>query len=126
MRNKLSYGSLYKILESNTDSGATLLLDYPFQINENVVAFQKWCADHEMALKLVLVTCSDRELWKQRFNKRSESPEPNQLITDFDELEKHYGDLNIEPLERELVIDTVNPLEENIETLLAYTTSPTS
>ncbi len=120
-RNKLSYSVLYKVLESNKNSQTSIILDYPFQINENVIELQKWCKENSIKLLLVLVTCSDKELWKQRFNKRAENPTPNQLITDLDELEKHYGTLDIEPLEGELVIDTIIPMSEIIKNVLVHT-----
>ncbi len=114
IRNKISYNSLFKILESNTSSGTYLILDYPFQRDEEVINLQKWCKERNLQLVSVLVICSDRELWKERFNKRSEDPAPNQLITDLDELERHYGNLDLKPLEGEIVVDTV----ESVETVL--------
>lgn len=120
VRNKISYNALYKTIESNSVSGATIILDYPFQINENVEAFQTWCKARGVKLILILVICSDRALWKERFNARAENPEPSQLITDFDELEKHYGTLSIAPLEHELVVDTVQPPSEIIDAIISH------
>jgi hypothetical protein len=66
------------------------------------------------------VICSDREVWKERFNKRSENPAPNQLTTDLDELERHYGDLNLKPLEGEIVVDTVESAESILKQLATH------
>ncbi len=114
IRNKISYDSLFKILESNTSSGTSIILDYPFQRDEEVVNLWKWCKEQNLHFVSVLVICSDQELWKERFNKRSENPAPNQLITDLDEMERHYGNLDLKPLEGEIVVDTI----ESIETIL--------
>lgn len=114
VRNKISYDSLFKILESNIYSGTSLILDYPFQKDEEVINLQKWCNERNLHILSILVICSDREVWKQRFNKRSENPAPNQLITDLDELERHYGNLDLKPLEGEIVVDTI----ESVETIL--------
>ena len=114
VRSKISYDSLFKILESNMSSGVSLVLDYPFQKDEEVLKLQDWCKKRNVHLVSVLVTCSDRELWKKRFNLRSQNPLPNQLIVDFDELERYYGELSLKPLEDEIVIDTV----ESIDTIL--------
>ncbi len=114
VRNKISYDSLFKILESNISSGTSIILDYPFQRDEEVISLQVWCKERNLHLVSVLVTCSDREVWKQRFNKRSQNPSPNQLITDLDQLEQHYGDLHLNPMDGEIVVDTV----ESVETML--------
>ncbi len=113
-RNKISYDSLFKILESNTASATSIILDYPFQKEEELRNLKSWCEGKNLHLVSILVTCSDRELWRSRFNIRSENPKPNQLITNLDELGKHYGDLNLKPLEDEIVIDTI----ESVETIL--------
>lgn len=111
IRNKISYDSLFKMLESNISSETSLILDYPFQRDEEVLNLQRWCKERNLQLVSVLVVCSDREIWKSRFNVRSQNPTPNQLITDLDELERHYGDLILKPLEDEIVIDTVESIE---------------
>ncbi|HWC57565.1 MAG TPA: AAA family ATPase [Candidatus Paceibacterota bacterium] len=120
IRNKISYDSLFRILESNTSSGTSLVLDYPFQNDEEVINFQKWCEERNVHLVSVLVICSDREVWKRRFNVRSENPVPNQLITDLDELERHYGNLNLKSLEGEIVVDTVESVETILKQLATY------
>lgn len=120
IRNKISYDSLFKILESNTYSGTSLILDYPFQRDEEVINLEMWCKSHDLHLISVLVICSDREIWKQRFNKRSKNPTPNQLITNLDELEQHYGDLNLKPLENEIVVDTTKSVQTILKQLITH------
>lgn len=119
IRNKVSYDSLFKIIDSNKHSGTSIIVDYPFQKDEEVINFKNYCKDRNVSLISVLVICSDRELWKERFNKRTENPAPNQLITDLDELERYYGDLVLKPLENEIVVDTT----ESIEIILKQLTS---
>lgn len=44
------------------------------------------------------------------------APAPNQLITDFEALNEHHpGDLKVAPLEKELVLDFVNPLDSLVD-----------
>ncbi len=123
VRSKIGYDSLFKILESNIDSGTSLLLDYPFQINEDVRHLRKWCEDRGLLLYTVLVTCSDRTIWRNRLSERAKNPTPNQIITDLDELERNYGGLDIMPLENEIVVDTVDSIEiilEKIQNQIYY------
>lgn len=117
VRSKISYDSLFKILESNIATGTSLILDYPFQKDEEVLGLTRWCSERGLHLISILVTCSSREVWKSRFHTRSENPAPNQLITDFDELERHYGELNLEPFQGEIVIDTIEPVETILKQL---------
>lgn len=119
-RNKISYASLFKILKSNISSRTSLILDYPFQRDEEVLNLREWCDKNDLNLVSVLVVCSDRNIWKERFNKRSENPAPNQLIKDLDELERHYGDLNLYPLENEMVVDTIEAIEIIIKQLVTH------
>ncbi len=111
-RNKISYDSMFKILETNSVLGTKFVLDFPFNKTEEINNLYEWCSKFGIKLVSILVICSDRELWESRFDKRSENPLPNQLITNLNDLEKHYGDLNIQPLENEVVVDTVNSVEE--------------
>lgn len=121
IRNRISYDSLFKILESNISSGTSIILDYPFQRDEEVMNLHKWCEERNLQLVSVLVTCSNREVLKERFNKRSANPAPNQLITDLDELERHYGNLDLKPLEGEIVVDTVESIETVLKQLATHT-----
>ena len=117
VRNKISYDSLFKILESNISSGAVILVDYPFQREEEALNLKNWCKEKGLLLVSILVTCSDRLLWQERFNVRSENPTPNQLITNLDELERHYGSLDIKALSGEIIVDTVNSIEKIVSQL---------
>ena len=120
LRNKISYDSLFKILESNRGLVASLILDFPFWKEEEILNFKNWCTQHSINLVSCLVICSDKEVWKQRFNKRSTNPTPNQIITDFDELEKYYGDLGVKPIKGEIVIDSINSTDDLLLEISAY------
>jgi tRNA uridine 5-carbamoylmethylation protein Kti12 len=111
-RNVLSHAILYKILESNIHSDVTFVLDFAFQNLKDYSTINVWCKENDVKFKSILVTCSDESVWAERFNKRSENPAPNQLITNFDELKKYYGTMQIEAEEGELVVDTINPVGE--------------
>lgn len=115
-RNRLSYGILYKMLESNASNRSSVILDFPFNREDEMKAFRMWLRDKGIALVSVLCTCSDEKLWASRFEVRKDNPLPNQLITDFEQLKRHYGgDLTIAPIEGELVVDTVEHLERIVE-----------
>lgn len=110
-KNILSHSILYKILGSNIHSDTTFVLDFPFQNSKDYSIIKNWCVENNVVFKSILVTCSDEVLWAKRFNKRAENPAPNQLITNFDELKKHYGTMEMEAEEGELIVDTINSVD---------------
>lgn len=114
-RNTLSHEILYTILESNVHTDTTFILDFAFQTPTDYSLIKNWCLKREVEFKSILVTCSDEKVWAERFNKRSENPLPNQLITNFDELKKHYGTMEVELEENELMVDTVDSIEVLIQ-----------
>lgn len=114
-RNILSHNILYKVLQSNTHTETTFILDFAFQTSNDYSLIKNWCIERGIEFKSILVTCSDEKVWAVRFNKRANNPAPNQLITNFDELKKHYGTMEIESEGNELMVDTVDSVEVLIQ-----------
>ncbi len=119
-RSKASYAVLYRILESNIHTDVTFILDFSFQTKGDFSVINDWCKERGVTLKSVLVTCTDEELWAERFNKRADNPAPNQTITNFEGLKKHYGTLQLALEEGELLIDTVRPIEGLLEEVAEF------
>ncbi len=120
-RNKLSHAILYKILESNIHSDTTFILDFAFQNPQDFLIIKNWCNERNVSFKSVLVTCSNESLWAERFNKRVDNPTPNQLITNFEDLKKHYGVMQLVPEQGELTVDTVQSIDTIMPKVLEYT-----
>jgi predicted kinase len=120
LRNKATYDVLYTILKSNAGNASKIILDFPFQFDEDIDQLMVWCHAHKVELKSILVTCSDEVLWAGRFNERAENPSPNQLITDFEQLRARYTTMQIEARTCELLIDTVNSVGENIAAVVNF------
>ena len=120
LRNKATYNVLYTVLKSNECSASKIILDFPFQLEEDIDELAVWCHAHSVELKSILVTCSDEGLWAERFNKRAKSPAPNQLITDFEQLKSRYTTMQIKAHAGELLIDTVNSADENIAAIVTF------
>lgn len=120
MRNKISYGALWRILDTNAKSDAVFILDYPFQHSEDIEYIKTWCADRSVTLKSVLVTCSDEGLWSRRLDERTKKPAPNQLITDLASFKKLYGSLELSPYAGELLVDTVQLIEKIVSHVITY------
>ncbi|MDF2658937.1 MAG: hypothetical protein K0Q94_1728 [Paenibacillus sp.] len=120
-RNRLCYGILYQMLDTNASNGSSVILDFPFNRKEDMSALRQWLDSKRIVFKSVLCVCSDETIWAKRFEERKENPLPNQLITDFEQLKRHYGgDLTIVPVDGELVVDTIEPLERIVEKVMEY------
>ncbi|WP_164545610.1 AAA family ATPase [Paenibacillus albus] len=120
LRNKVSYGILFRMLQTNAGSNKRFILDFPFNQEEEMRNFEQWVLNQNYILKSIRCICSDKKIWANRFNIRKLNPLPNQLITDFDELCHYYKDLSMKPMDGELVIDTVDSLDANVHRILAY------
>lgn len=105
-RNPLSYQLLFNFLEENKNNNSHVVIDFPFQKVQEITSFQERCNSLRIELDLVLVICSDHELWGKRLRARSDNPKPNQIITTLDGFRELYGTLEIEPLFGERVVDT--------------------
>ncbi|MCX6753253.1 MAG: AAA family ATPase [Candidatus Nomurabacteria bacterium] len=120
IKNEISYGSLYSILETNKQTNSVFIVDYPFNKIEHFSIIKDWCKENNVELKSILVTCSDEVVWAERFNTRAESPKPNQLLTNFEELKKHYDTMQIKPENGELSIDTLNSEESLLNMIKSF------
>ena len=103
-RNEISYSIIYRQIDTNLKARTSIIVDYPFKEHKYLNQLSEFIKERNGILKSILCTCSDRELWKNRFENRDMYP--NNLIRKFDELERHYQTLYLERFNDELVIDT--------------------
>ena len=118
IRNQICEATIRNIIKSNLENHTSLILDGSYHYAAHIAQFRNWLLLHNLELVSILVICSDEAIWKKRFNKRQLNPKPNNIITDFEKLKKHYKSLETKLLEGELIIYSANYLEENIEIAL--------
>lgn len=111
-RNTLCTQIMKKMILTQIKNETSVIIDNTLHYPNQIQDFQEWVRQKGGKLISILVMCSDEEIWKERFNKRKLSPQPNNLITDFDELKKHYKQLYTEPMTNELVLDSVKQIDE--------------
>lgn len=114
-RNKLCFDFLFRLLQTVIDSDASIILDFGFNNNDDVLGLDQWVKEKGGELKIIHCICSDETIWSKRLVERSENPLPNQLITNLSDLNEYYRNLPTFFLENELVLDTVNELESLID-----------
>ncbi len=115
LRNAACYDILYRIVETNLLCGLNVVVDAGFHRLEDILQFKTWIQNINATFVSLLCICSDENIWAERIKKRSVNPKPNNLITDFNNLKLHYGDLEAEALINEKILDTV----ERIDNLIA-------
>lgn len=57
-RNQISYGILFKMLETNSVMNGRFIVDFPFNREEELRKFALWLAEHHYGLKSILCVCS--------------------------------------------------------------------
>jgi len=115
IRNRACYDVLHKIVETNLSNGLDVIIDAGFHRLEDILQLRNWALEKNATLVSFLCICSDENIWAERFNKRYMDPKPNNLITDFNALKLHYGDLKTGALVGEKILDTI----DNIDDLVA-------
>ncbi len=116
--NHLSEKVLLAIVKTNIQNVTDLIIDSSYHYPSHYEKFVKWIQEQGVSLKSILVTCSNEELWKSRFEERKINPKPNNKIVDFENLKKHYGTLEVNSYEGELVLDSAKDLKLNVKKIL--------
>ena len=114
IKNRACYDVLYRIVETNLSNGLNVIVDAGFHSMEDIMRFRNWTISKDAIFISFLCICSDEDIWAERFNRRSQDPKPNNLITDFNDLKLHYGDLKTDALADETILDSI----DNIDTLV--------
>lgn len=112
IRNSACYDILYKIIETNLSNGLDVIVDAGFHRLEDILQLKNWTLEKNVILISLLCICSDESVWAERFNKRGMDPKPNNLITDFNALKLHYGDIKMEALVGEKILDTIDSIDD--------------
>ncbi len=120
LSNKITYTYLYENIRYNAKSNSTLLIDGTFSREHDIQNVKDCCSENDIELKTILVTCSDETEWRRRFDERAKNPLPNQTITDYDEMEKYYGSMQVEALEGEYVYDSCGDIDVQVQMILKY------
>jgi len=119
INNAATYDIIAKIIQTNIDIGADLIVDISLAHNPYFQQFLSKIHFNNSQLYSFLCICSDKEKWSKRIEKRLSNPLPNQLFKSAKEAEEYYNKLNIEPLENEVVIDSIDDISVILERIYA-------
>ncbi|SCY54164.1 AAA family ATPase [Alkaliphilus peptidifermentans] len=104
--NKASYDILGKILQTNVNTNCNVIIDVSLAHKPYLNQFLSKIDFKESEVYQFLCICSNNDEWKRRIEKRLDNPTPNQFFRSVTEAVEHYEQLNIEPLENEIILDS--------------------
>jgi uridine kinase len=109
--NERAYDHLIKSIQTMFSEGRVVVLDLglahtPYYLHFleklNIIQTMKF-----------LFVCSDDKRWEERIQRRIEKPQgPNQAFKSVEEARLHYEKYQIVPLEDELVVDSIQSIQE--------------
>ena len=76
-RNQICEVIMKNILKTNLENNCDVIVDSSYHYIDQFQDFKKWIELHNGELKSILITCSNEEIWKHRFNKRKLNPNSN-------------------------------------------------
>lgn len=115
INNSATYDIIAKIIQTNIDTGADLIVDISLAHTPYYEQFLSKISFKNSQVYQFLCICSDKEEWSKRIEKRLSNPLPNQLFKSAKEAEEYYNKLNTEPLENEVVIDSMDDISVILE-----------
>lgn len=115
VNNSASYDIIAKIIQTNIDTGSDLIVDISLSHNPYLEQFLSKIDFRNSQLYQFFCICSNNEEWNKRIEKRLVDPLPNQLFKSVKEAEEHYNKLDSEPLENEIIIDSIDDISVILE-----------
>ena len=118
INNAVCYNILHKIIQTNLDLGADLILEIGLGDRKSA----KWFFDRldfkNNKVISFFTVCSDENEWKRRHEERIANPTPNQSFKSFEHVLEHYKNADVNPFENENIIDSADTLDQNFESVL--------
>lgn len=121
VRTKICFDILYKLLTSSLNCGVDIIIDFGYNNLDDVEKLKTWIMERDGKLKSILCICDDH-IWAERLNQRKLKPLPNQILTDVEELMKHYSKMRTGILAEELVLDTTLDIDHLVAQAVKYIT----
>jgi len=118
--NTMIYEYLYSYLLVNKNNKTSLIIDAPFYRNKDIKKMILFCLKNNIILRTILVSCGSEDVWRERFSQRKKSPNPNQAITDFDEIKNYYGTMQVKPLPGEFMYDSSTETGVQLKKIIDY------
>lgn len=116
--NSASYDIIAKQIQTCIDNQSDVIVDVALQHTPSLNEFLSKINFKDSTIYRFFCDCSDDNIWIERWQKRLKNPLPNQYFKSIDEIVEHYGKCEIEPLDDELVLDSILPIEKLIDIVM--------
>lgn len=114
LNNSVTYDLLSKLIQTNIDNGADVIVDIGLSNTDGWKTFQSKIDFKNSTVFTFLCDCSDMAIWKKRFEERLKNPAPNQYFKTVEEVLSYYSKSKIELLHDEYYIDSAKSMESII------------
>lgn len=116
--NSASYDILAKQIQTCIDNESDIIVDIALQHTPSLSTFFNKINFRDSDVYRFFCDCSSDDIWLERWRKRLKNPLPNQYFKSLDEIVEHYGKCEIEPLNDEMVLDSVIPADYLIDKVM--------
>jgi predicted kinase len=117
--NKCCYSALWAQAQRQLSLGIDIIVDSPMRRREDYDNILSWVEALDAAVKSIRVTCTDIPLWKRRLEDRNRTMPPHRQWT-WEQHQKHYGTLSVDPFPEELTVDSAMEASANLKLCLEY------
>ena len=116
--NSASYDILAKQIQTCIDNQSDIIVDVALQHTPSLSEFLSKIDFEDSIIYRFFCDCGDDNIWLERWRIRLENPLPNQYFKSIDEIVEHYSKCEIEPLNDEIVLDSILPIEKLIDIVM--------
>lgn len=116
--NGASYDILARQVQTCVDNKADVIVDIALPHTPSLNEFLGKINFKNSTVCRFFCDCSDDSIWLDRWRERLRDPLPNQLFKNIDEIINYYGRCEIEPLDGEIVLDSVIPVDDLLDIIM--------
>ena len=118
LNNVLYYDIFYKLVQTNLNLGADMVLDIALGDRSHAQMFFDRLDFGSNSRLDFFVICSSENEWRERHEARLLNPTLSQSFKSFEHVKQHYAERDINPFEYEYVIDTIKTAEESFAEIM--------
>ncbi|MGM9935893.1 MAG: AAA family ATPase [Candidatus Ornithomonoglobus sp.] len=109
--NSASYDILARQIQTCIDNNSDVIVDIALQHTPSLKVFLNKIDFKDSTIYQFFCDCSNDDIWLERWRERLKNPLPNQYFKNIDEIVEHYGKCEIEPLNSEIILDSIMPVD---------------
>lgn len=117
--NGASYDILASQIQTCIDNQSDVIVDIALQHTPSWKTFLNKIDFKSSIVYRFFSDCSNKDIWLERWCERLKNPLPNQYFKSINEIVEHYGKCDIEPLNGEIVLDSIMSIDDLISRIMA-------